>query len=262
MNIPDEIFLQVIEEVFLLHNILTNSFLYLRNLCTKFDDFILLLVYRNPFRFIKDTRLLICLYLYNISEEDNIDFLIENNVDVQILTQVYLIEKKITDDKSVNRFKAFSTKMIGNLRYLNEFDHYKFICSFSHLCSSSIGDTLNRFGLDSRLRMDLTLKFLLQQLLIIHDIELFSLNLVINTSGEKNERLLWLYQSVEDINYNLSKVSKVKLSIDFLDSSVVKIISRLNQLEIVCMKFYINCCFYFISANFNIMITITYQVRS
>ena len=99
-----------------------------------FNDTILRIIFRDPFKYFKDKRLLICLYIYYIDDLDNARFFVAHSIDLQIIAQTYLVTKKI----DIIGLKIFANDA-KNYRYqliiMNLFAHF---ASYAQLLMASI----------------------------------------------------------------------------------------------------------------------------
>jgi hypothetical protein len=241
-SISVEIKTLIIEEVFYSF-CFERDYLNLRVLNKTFNQIILRIIFRNPFIYFKEKKLLICLYIYYIGNLDNTQFFITHKIDLKLVVDAYLIAKKI--DKERFYHLAMHTKDYRLL--LKEFDYYEFICSFCELCIASNGvfSSINRFDLAPD-KLEKSLQYILKNYVLVDEVNLRILNFYLELKYEENARLFALYKSVipfkEDEMESLLNVKQVKLKVDFLDYDAIWILNKLDHVEKVYIIYY-NYCF-------------------
>lgn len=231
---------QIIDEVFYSF-CFEHDYLDLRVVNGIFNHIILRIIFRNPFKYFKDKRLLVSLYIYYIDDLDNSRFLTTHIVDLQLITQSYLITKKI----DLVKFKEFAKNTKNYRHLLKEFDYYEFICSFCKLCITSNGifPNMNRFDLDPD-KLEMSLQYILKNNVLVDGVNLLTLNFYLETKYEENIRLFWIYKSMKPFkNYEkdemkrLLNVKRVNIKVDFVDCDVMLILNNLDQVEKVFKLF-------------------------
>jgi hypothetical protein len=222
-----ELITQIIDEVFY-------SFcdLNLRVVNKIFNIIILRIMFSNPFKYFKDKKLLVCLYIYYINKSDNLFFLTTYCVDLQLIAKSYLLSKKI----DIVLFTVFVNNTIAFRQHLKTFDYYEFICSFCTLCSKSNGIflNLNRFDLYSD-KLEKSLQYILKNNVLVGGVNLLTLNFYLETKFEANTRLFWIYKSIKPFEKNVMKellnVKRVNIKVDFVDYDVMLMLNELDQVE-------------------------------
>src|SRR4051812_27729922 len=92
-----EIITQIIDEFYSFRS--EHELSNLRVLNKTFNNIILRIMFSNPFKYFKDKRLIVSLYIYYINNFDNLRFLTTHVVDLQLIAQSYLIIKKIKKEE-------------------------------------------------------------------------------------------------------------------------------------------------------------------
>jgi len=243
LNLPDELLSQILDEVFYTYESLYSYYLDLRMVNKLFNHFILIIIFQNPFKFFKDKRLLISLYIFYTKDIDNVRFLNSYTVDLQLIALVYLASKNIIH--LIDKFIDFSKNTQHYRPYLKEFDYYDFICTFCKLCSSFNGNylnlnNLNRFDLSNTL--EISLQYVLNNNVLVEGVNILSLSYELITKFEDNERLMWLTKSVtfntiteDKMICSFKNVKNLKLLVDFMDSNIMSTLKNLDQVENVCI---------------------------
>jgi hypothetical protein len=225
-----EIITQIITEVFYSFQF-EHDYLDLRVVNKIFNSIILRIIFSNPYKYFKDKRLLVSLYIYYIDDLDNYFFLITHIVDLQLITKSFLSTKKINYDK----FKKFAENTIGFKNLLKEFDYYEFICSFCKLCIASNGilPTLNRFDLYPN-KLEISLQYILKNIVLVDGLNLLILNFYLETKIEENVRLYWISKSMipfKSYEKPILNVKRVNIKVDFVDYEAMSMLSKLEQIE-------------------------------
>lgn len=219
-----------------------------------FNQIILRIMFSSSFKYFKDKRLLVSLYIFYTSDLDNLCFLTTHIVDLQLIAQSYLIIKKI--DK--NKFKSFANDTKKFRDHLKEFDYYEFICSFCSLCTASNGifPNMNHFDLHPE-RLEMSLQYILKNNVLVGGANLSTLNFHLEKKNEVNSRLFWIYKSIKPFDKDemkrLINVKRVSIKVDFVDYDVMMMLNELGQVEKVYNLFY-----YFILMKILYLLTIIF----
>jgi hypothetical protein len=233
--LPCEIFTQIMNDVFYPF---CYTFLDLRVVNKKFNEDFLTIIFRNPFKYFRDKRSLICLYIYYIDNLDNARFFVAHNVDLQLITQTYLVGKKM----DIIKFKIFANNTKIFRHRLKEFDYYEFICSFCKICTASNGiyAHLNRFDMDTR-KLEESLHYILNNNVLVDGVNLSTLKFHIETKYEEHNKPFKTYDKIEIAT--LLNVKRVNIKVDYADYDVMNLLNKLNQVEEV---YIFSLCYYFI----------------
>lgn len=227
--LSNELITQIIDDVF---NPFCFIFLNLRIVNRLFNDIILSIIFRSPFKYFKDIKILVCLYIYYINDNDNLLLLTTNCVDLKLIALSYLFIKKVDDDE----FKKFANNTIEYSYHLKEFDYYEFICSFCALCTNLNGNfpNLNRFDLYPE-KLEKSLQYILKNIVLVDKVTLSTLNIYLETKFENNPCLFWLHKSIKpfgkDGMKSLLNVKRVCIRVDFVDCDAMLILKKLEQVE-------------------------------